>query len=104
MGCTSATQALAITNGLTHRLAPNGNREFRHWAGFQMLPGADMPLLWDPKLRKIVEEYYHDRQRLRVDCCKAWKKLTTLGCDDLQEEVNFDEDIMANWGGGAFRL
>merc|ERR1712110_298051 len=34
----------------TLRRAPNGGREFVNRFGFQLLPGADMPLLWDPTL------------------------------------------------------
>jgi len=81
------------------RRAPNGGQQFVNSFGFQLLPGADMPLLWDPALNKILHEFNSNRRLLRVECSKAWKKLTTLGCTDLTPEIAFKEDIMANYRG-----
>jgi hypothetical protein len=85
----------------TPRRAPNGGLEYLNEFGFQHLAGADMPLIWDPALNTILHEYKGDRGLLRVEASSAWKKLTTLGCKDLQQETHFEEDVMSGLTTGA---
>ena len=47
-----------------------------------MLP-TDMALGWDPKYREIVQFYNRNRRAFKVDACKAWIRLTELGCEGL---------------------
>jgi cytochrome c peroxidase len=83
--------------------APNGSVEFVNPHGFQNLPGADMPLIWDTDLNAIVHEYNRgDRKAFRRDAAAAWKKLTELGCNGiLTPEANFTEDVTAGWNTGT---
>jgi len=83
------------------RRAPNGKLEYMNRFGFQHLPGADMPLIWDPALNAILHQYRNDRRKLRFECAEAWKKLTQLGCEGiLTPETNFSEDYMCSWNTG----
>ena len=57
----------------------NGPEQFEDPSGDLMMLPTDMALVWDEKMKPIVEKYANDEELFSKDFQKAWIKLQELG-------------------------
>jgi len=70
---------------MRERITAQGKRQFEAsimGLKFMMLP-VDRALGVDPGFRTHVDFYNRNRRQFRIDCVRAWTKLTELGCEGV---------------------